>query len=222
LKTLETSPCSIEAKCRSFLSAASPCCFLRYAGKAPIHENKHREKIALAFALVLAVFVTISFVSYHNTTRMIQNYRLVSHTQDVLVALDDAQSAIVDAETGQRGYILTGEESFLEPYTKAISEIDSDLENLQRLTADNPNQQRRIALLKPLASAKLENLDQTITVRRDSGFEAAQEIISTGYGKRMMDDIRKITAEMEGEERRLLKIRRRNRRPAPAARWRHS
>jgi len=165
------------------------------------------KKIALAFALVLAVFVTISFVSYHNTTRMIQNYRLVSHTQDVLVALDDAQSATVDAETGQHGYILTGEESFLEPYTKAISEIDSDLENLQRLTADNPNQQRRIALLKPLASDKLKYLDQAMRVRRERGFEAAQEIISTGYGRRVMDDIRKITAEMEGEERGLLKIR---------------
>ncbi len=165
------------------------------------------KKIALAFAPVLAVFVTISFVSYHNTTKMIQNYRLVSHTQEVLVALDDALSAVVDAETGQRGYILTGKESFLEPYTKAISEIDSDLENLQRLTADNPNQQRRIALLKPLASAKLKYLDQTMMVRRERGFEAAQEIISTGYGKRVMDDIRKITAEMEGEERGLLKIR---------------
>ncbi len=165
------------------------------------------KKTGLTFALVLAVLVLISAVSYHNTVRMIANYRLVTHTQDVLVALDDTQSAMVDAETGQRGYILTGKEIFLEPYTAAISEIDADLERLQRLTADNPSQQRRIALLKPLVSDKLKHIDKAITARRESGFEAAQEIVLTGYGKRVMDDIRKLTAEMETEERRLLKLR---------------
>jgi len=165
------------------------------------------KKIALAFALVLAVLVTISVVSYRNATKMIENYRRVTHTQDVLVALDETQSAIADAETGQRGYILTGKEIFLEPYTAALKEIDSDLERLRRLTTDNPNQQRRIALLKPLVSAKLEYLDQVITLRRERGFEAAQRIISTGYGRRVMDDIRKITGEMEEEERQLLKLR---------------
>ncbi|MGI8655030.1 MAG: PAS domain S-box protein [Pyrinomonadaceae bacterium] len=165
------------------------------------------KKIVITFALVLAVLVLISAVSYHNTVRMIANYRLVTHTQDVLVALTDTQSAMVDAETGQRGYILTGKEIFLEPYTAAISEIDADLERLQRLTIDNPNQQRRLALLKPLVSDKLKHIDKAITARRESGFEAAQEIVLTGYGKRVMDDIRKLTAEMETEERRLLKLR---------------
>jgi PAS domain S-box-containing protein len=165
------------------------------------------KKIAFGFALVLAIFMTLGVITSRNTTDLINNYRRISHTQDVLINTHDTLSAIKDVETGQRGFVLTGNEAFLEHYQSAISQIDARIEKLQLLTADNPRQQQRIAALKPLIFNKIQNIKQVISLRREKGFEAASQVVSTGYGKQLMDDIRKVVAEMEDEENQLLELR---------------
>jgi methyl-accepting chemotaxis protein len=112
-----------------------------------------------------------------------------------------------DAETGQRGYIITGVDSYLEPYQSALAAIKSTVENVRKLTADNPNQQRRLAALSPLIDAKLAELKQTIDLRRSEGFDAATKVVLSNVGKTAMDQIRGLVAEADHEEKDLLKVR---------------
>jgi methyl-accepting chemotaxis protein len=112
-------------------------------------------------------------------------------------------SALQDAETGQRGYIITGEERYLEPYQTGTTLVNQTIQNLRRLTADNPNQQRRLDSVEPLTAGKIGELKETIDLRRGKGFDAALQVIRTDKGKKLMDDIRKVVAEMVHEEKLL-------------------
>src|SRR5207245_9246059 len=106
-----------------------------------------------------------------------------------------------------RGYLLTGGERFLEPYNAAVQSIDADLKDVRKLTADNPNQQRRLDALEPLVAAKLAELKETIDLRRQKGFEAALAVVQTERGKQIMDDVRRSIDEMKNEENQLLEQR---------------
>ena len=122
------------------------------------------------------------------------------HTEHVLGLLKDA-------ETGQRGFVITGDETFLAPYTAAVKDLPGVLKDTRALTRDNPNQQRRLDEVEPLAAHKLSELARTIEMRRSVGFEPTQKAIAAGEGKRAMDDIRSVMGEMENEERDLLRQR---------------
>jgi len=165
------------------------------------------KKIAGGYALALIMLVILGLVSYQNTTGLIEAARLRTHTYQVLDNLERTLSTLKDAETGQRGYIIIGEDRYLEPYQTGILAVNQIIQNLRALTADNPNQQRRIDALEPLVAAKLAELKETIDLRRDKGFHAAAKVIRTDRGKRVMDDIRGIIAEMSNEEGVLLERR---------------
>lgn len=87
-----------------------------------------------------------------------------------------------DAETGQRGYILTGQESYLEPYQAVVVNIDQKIVELKDLIADQPSQQKQFAALESLIAAKFAILKQTIYLRQNQGFEAALQVIQTNQG----------------------------------------
>src|SRR6202022_275972 len=113
------------------------------------------------------------FVSYRNITGLMDKGRWVTHTHEVLNGVENLLSLMKDAETGQRGYIITGQQSYLEPFNQATGKIHQQVSELRRLTADNPNQQEAIAALEPLIVSKLSELRQTIDLRKRQGFEAA-------------------------------------------------
>ena len=165
------------------------------------------RKIGAGFAVPLAILIAIGLVSYRSTSRLIETSHQVTHTYAVLTDLERVLSALKDAETGQRGYLLTGTERYLDPYSAAVRSIDADVKNLRKLTADNPNQQRRLDALEPLVAAKLEELRETIDLRKQKGLEAAVSVVQTERGKRIMDDIRKSIDEMNNEENALLERR---------------
>ena len=116
------------------------------------------RKIGVGFAVPVAILIVVGSVAYRSTVRLIDASRQVSHTYAVLTELEQVVSTLKDAETGQRGYLLTGVEDFLEPYTAAIQSNDADLSDARKLTVDNPNQQRRLDALEPLVAAKLASL----------------------------------------------------------------
>src|ERR1019366_6835793 len=126
----------------------------------------------------------------------------VDHTHQVLENLDQLLSTLKDAETGQRGYIITGEDSYLDPYNAAIAQSDQILNKVKELTSDNLKQQSKIDALEPLIKDKFAELKETIDLRKDpaKGFEAARQIVMTDKGKEVMDNIRKVIGEMEDEE----------------------
>ncbi|BAZ15208.1 multi-sensor hybrid histidine kinase [Calothrix sp. NIES-4071] len=162
------------------------------------------KKIITAFTTALASFGFSGWLLYQIPEKQNAANYWVKHTNKVLTELETTLSVMKDAETGQRGYLLTGDKSYLEPYNQATAKIDRYIEQLQELTRDNANQQRRIAILKPLITAKLSELKQTIEVRQKLGFNAASPIVLSGKGKRNMNEIRQMITEMQREEKNLL------------------
>ena len=162
------------------------------------------QRVAGGFGLASAILVLIGVISYQNTRILIDNNNQVQKTQEKINKLEELLSEMKDAETGQRGYILTGQESYLEPYQAVVGNIEQKIVELRDLITDQSNQQKQFATLEPLIAAKLAILKQTIDLRQNQGFDAALQLIQTNQGKHLMDDIRKIVHEIENQDKRLL------------------
>jgi len=159
------------------------------------------------FVVAAAILVFVGWQSYRSTTRFAEAAQWREHTYEVLNLLDDTVASLSDAETGQRGYLLTGDEAYLEPYRAALKSVDQGVAHFKRLTSDNPNQQKRIQVLEPLIEKKLAELQSTIDVRRGKGLAAVAGLVLEGSGKQAMDQIRSVILEMKNEETDLLRIR---------------
>ncbi len=164
-------------------------------------------KTTAGFVVGLLLMVLVGLGSYRSMAQLNQNSAQVTHTYQVLSELDDILSELKDIETGQRGFILTGEEQYLEPYQSGLQMVEPETKRLRVLIADDPAQQRRLAILEPLIIQKLAFTQETIELRRTEGFDTASHMLATGRGKRLMDEIRQIIQEMRAEEQRLLEER---------------
>jgi methyl-accepting chemotaxis protein len=162
------------------------------------------RKIAGGYALAVAALLVIGVVLYNTTNRLAESADERARAYQVLAGLEKSLSALKDSETGSRGLTITGEESFVEPYTEATREIAPLIKELRRLASGNTEQQRRLDSFESLAMQKLDYGKQTIELRRAKGMEAAAQHIRTGQGKRIMDDLRRIADEMKAEEDRAL------------------
>ncbi len=155
----------------------------------------------------MALLILNVAISYRNTLKLVENEHWVSHTHQVLTELEAMISTLKDAETGQRGYLLTGEERYLEPYKNATASLSDKLDKLQILTAENHLQQQRISSLKITITSKLAELQETIEIRRQQNLEVALRVVKSGRGKQIMDGIRQQVAVMVAEESQLLQER---------------
>jgi CHASE3 domain sensor protein len=133
--------------------------------------------------------------------------REVNQTHEVLERLHLLALHVTEAETGQRGFLLSGEPDYLAPYITADEQIADDLNDLERLTADNARQRSRLVELRRAITAKLEELTETITVRKQRRAEDALTIVLSGRGKQLMDVIRQRIREMKTGEEQLLESR---------------
>jgi PAS domain S-box-containing protein len=154
--------------------------------------------------LVIGLTFRLGITSKRDWVRYRESTHLVEHTYQVLAAVESLRNLTQDAETGQRGYLLTGEERYLAPYTAALSKLNVSQAKLRELLAGDPQQQARVTALNQATAAKLEELRQTIELRRMRGFEAALELVRTDLGKQAMDDIRRIADSLLVEEHRML------------------
>ncbi|MBN3905644.1 MAG: response regulator [Nostoc sp. NMS1] len=164
-------------------------------------------KIGVSFVLSLATLTTIGLISYQSTNDLIETSRKETHTYQVLSQLEDLNLQLTNAETGQRGYIITGEQRYLEPYNAAIELLNQRVKELQRLTADNLNQQNRLDILQPLLTERMVVMKDVIELRQSQGLEASQKAVLTDQGKQLMDKIQKVIQAMKAEENALLKQR---------------
>jgi signal transduction histidine kinase/DNA-binding response OmpR family regulator/CHASE3 domain sensor protein len=156
--------------------------------------------IWLGLAAATLFFVASGAVAYLNFQTLKQDSALVVHSGETLTALEDVLSTVKDAETGQRGYLLTDRESYLGPYNAAVEQIGHRLDALRRLTTNDPTQQERLATVKQHIDAKLAELKQTIDLRHTQGTAAALAVVQTDRGKQDMDAIRDQVLAMEHEE----------------------
>ena len=106
------------------------------------------KKIAMGFGFTLAILLVVGVVSYRNTRKLIRDSNAVAHSHDVQDELDNTLSTIVEAETGQRGFLLTGEDSYLAPYREAKAQVDAQLSELGHLVQNDPPQRVRFLALR--------------------------------------------------------------------------
>ncbi len=170
--------------------------------------NKKRrgffKRIAIGFGLASAILIAIGVVSYRSIEELIYTSQQVEQSHEILENLESVLSNLTYAETGQRGYILTGNESYLEPYNTAIPGLNQNIENLKKLTADNPEQQNKLEILKPLIGKRIDLLSEIVRLRKERGFEAALAEIQTNQSRSLMNEVRSLIEEMEKQERALL------------------
>ncbi|MBD1939327.1 CHASE3 domain-containing protein [Microcoleus sp. FACHB-68] len=163
--------------------------------------------IPSGFSLALLILSGVSAISYQSMARLIDTFKWVQHTYEVQVTLEGLLSTIKDAETGRRGYIITSDKNLLKPYNAAIETINPRIQNLRELTADNPNQQRRLDILEPLIAEKVAGLKESIALSQSQRNSASLQIALTEEGTRIMDEIRQKIRQMQNEEQQLLKQR---------------
>lgn len=163
-----------------------------------------RLRLISAFTLSIAAIIALSLVNQVTLNQIFEARRWVEHTYEVIERLETIASLCKDLEAGQRGYSLTREEVFLEPYDKAIGRIANVVARVRELTLDNPVQQRRVDRLEELTSAKTATIrryvDQTRSIPKSSPFDFAKG----ADDKALMDSIRVLISEMETDEKSLL------------------
>jgi len=162
------------------------------------------KKVGGGFALAGLVLLVIAGVGFQSTANLIENDRWVEHTHEVRTTLADLISQLKDTETGTRGYVITGDDKFLEPYRSSLVESKRAFDHVRSLTVDNATQQRRLDLLGPMVEARLAESKRVVDTRESAGWEAAAKLISGAEGKLIMDRIRVAISEMDQEESRLL------------------
>ena len=172
-----------------------------------LNRWKIGTQITVGFALGLAVFTAIGIASYRGTRQLIETSRQETHTYQVLNEVEQILSLAKDAETGQRGYLLTSDARYLDPYNQARSTIQSRLNDLRTLVKDNPAQQNYLQTLEALVTQKMGELDNTIRLKQTKGANAALSVVQTDQGKQLMDQLRDVVAQMQTEERTLLQTR---------------
>jgi methyl-accepting chemotaxis protein len=162
--------------------------------------------IALGFAVSFVMLVVVATVGYFSIRGIWDQTHKMAQTNDVIDQLSLLTSKLNDAETGQRGYLLTGNDTYLEPYRLADASIDNVIKELGELTVDNPAQARRLEQALPLIQSKMAELKQTIELRRTEGFDAAVKVVATGQGKAFMENIAQLVAAMDDDERNSLRV----------------
>ncbi len=165
------------------------------------------DKTKLFFPLTVAVLISILAVFYYSTRKVKQTNDLVEHTQEVLHMSDIVLLDLLNIENGIRGYILTGNILFLEPYSIAKNKINNDLSVLESLTTDNPDHQVRIDSLKSLVGEKLVLTGKLLEGWKLMEFTETEKSTNLENGKVINDQIRRLIAVINLEEFSLLKIR---------------
>lgn len=164
-------------------------------------------RIGVGYAFALAMLVLFGAVSYHSIEQFVRSSGETVHSYKVLDTIGKVLSSLQDAETGQRGFLLTGDPAYLEPYREGVSSLNRHLTELRRLTGDDAGQQQRLDRIAPLVAAKLDELKRTIALRENQGFQAALQVVKTNRGKRAMDGIRAALRQMKGAEQGLERAR---------------
>ena len=164
-------------------------------------------RVQLAFGLAIVILLGMGAISYRGMVISGESDRWVRHTHEVLENLDDLLVAMGSIESGYRGFVLTGEESYLEFYQSSILSAQQRESMVRSLTMDNPAQQSQWPALERLITQKIQVGDKAIQLRRDEGLEAAADAIHAGPGQRIMEEFRAAVRAMEDEERRLLVLR---------------
>ncbi len=162
---------------------------------------------ALLICLLVAILALVGGATWERLDAARSSRRWSQHSVQVIDTLQELGLVVRDAETGQRGFLLTGSDAYLAPYQAALGRAAFLQGELQRLTADDAQVQAQLRALSPSLQGKLEELAQTVELRRADGLDAAMRLVRTDAGRVLMTRIEDSIAAMTGEERARLEAR---------------
>lgn len=160
--------------------------------------------LALGYALAGLVLVIVAWAGFQSTESLVKNNELVAHTHEVRREFARLVAQLVDVETGVRGYAITGDDNFLQPYETGVAASHATFDRLRSLTKDNADQQARLQAIGPMIDARLAEAVNVIQARRTGGLEGAVAAINSKVGKVAMDRIRVAVGEADSAETTLL------------------
>jgi signal transduction histidine kinase/ActR/RegA family two-component response regulator len=160
------------------------------------------NKIMLGYAVCMAALIVFGVAALVVLTSLAEALRQRGSQREMLLQLYEVFSGLQDAETAQRGFVLTGNPDYLEPYEKARQKVPLHLAQLEILSAGRQNS-ADIQALRLAAAAKMEHVEQVVGLRREKGFEEASALVATGVGKRLMDAVRARMEVLENEEKHI-------------------
>lgn len=150
------------------------------------------HRVELALGLALAILGASVLVSHRSTAELDNSINELNQVIETRAKLADLLKHLLDAETGRRGYLITGEEAYLASYEGSLKEIDEDMKELAQLVRRAPETMRQFDALGSLIAAKYKEMNDTIEARKTVGFESASQMVLTNQGKVIMDDIRHV------------------------------
>src|SRR3954468_3687893 len=164
-------------------------------------QNKFLRNLRIGFGISLLILIASSLLSYYSIYNLKKKAGLVNHTNIVLQQSEKVLSQLKDAETGQRGFLLTGSDFFLKPYFVATQNISGSLDSLQKLTSDNPKQQVHCDSLRVLISKRLDRLGKLIQTQRAGNLI---DPLQLAEGQDVMDKTRDLIGQVQSDETQLL------------------
>jgi signal transduction histidine kinase len=172
------------------------------ANTASVHRRPRVLSPALlaGFIVIVIVLVVTLVADLANLRNVYTTNEVVTHTHAIRAGLEGILTRMVDAETGERGFIITGEPGYLEPYNRSRAVIVAELARVRELVGDDPDQQADFDRLSAAADVRLQEMNATVRARRELGLAAAQAMVATNIEKRTMDGLRAIVDRMEGRE----------------------
>ncbi|MBE7178839.1 MAG: CHASE3 domain-containing protein, partial [Mucilaginibacter polytrichastri] len=163
-----------------------------------------RKQILIGFAVTFLLVAGISFYSYKCIISLEDDKFKVEHTQRVIDGTHKLIKDLLDAETGQRGFVITGNAKFLEPYNASVGNVRPTIDSLNLLMADNRSQEENLDSLDYFADKKLHYMADVISLYQAKGFDTARAVVNTGVGKLYMDRCRFFIDRIVSQENQLL------------------
>jgi methyl-accepting chemotaxis protein len=162
------------------------------------------RRLGAGFTLAALTLLVVAGFGYTSTEQLIETSRWVAHTHEVRTRLVSLSIPLTEAESAARAFALSGDERLTAEVERALASGNAMFAELRRLTADNPQQQRRLDTLRARIDARFEHTGRVIELRRREGLVAAAANVSTGEGRRLMDAVQQTIADMDQAEQQLL------------------
>ncbi|KAA6458219.1 PAS domain S-box protein [Acidobacteria bacterium AB60] len=159
-----------------------------------------RFSVIGGFCILVVLLISGTVITQRRVAVQVSDHYWVAHTRQVLFELESCESLLKDAETGQRGFLYTGDQKYLTPYNEARTQIESALQTIARLVADNPSQSAAVSDLRNLSHAKLAELQETIDLAREGKPDDAKAVVLSNRGLALMNHIREVIDSMEARE----------------------
>ena len=171
------------------------------------NSSVSNRKAQLGFGAAILTLLGAGVISYHALVVSNRSQIWVRHTDQVLEELQELLSASQNIESSSRGFVLTGDKSYIESFKGNILREERAEGSIEELTVDNVTQQRRVPVLRELLAQKIQFSESVIDLRRAKGMEAAAAVIGDGPRQQITGEIQDLVLGMQDEERRLLGVR---------------